>query len=314
MTIRTVDNYLTNIGGAVGGYKEAYQRGSHFDMIESAFETHSAVAGLFNYMGMASKYLGYIGIQATAFISNLFKHISPILAGLSVTQVLGGLSIAGSSFSFVKESLSLSRQIWFLSVFNESAWKKNPRALMKVLKECHPVLLKRSIPEWLADQIFPKPSEAEKTKQQMLSTMTILPEHQHILNPTPQEPEVTEELMGKIREYAIKKTVQHIIGVVGAALGVIGSIGVFVAFPPVLITVLLVASIAIAITAYIYKKGIVENPDEGFSLKRCVPEFILNLPKTIYKGAKSVADQIEKNRQERLAIEQWTKRPVVYKS
>lgn len=295
MTIifKTIDPYLTDIGGAVGAYKEAYNQGDRFAMLESAIETNSAVTQLFYYLGTAPKYMGYIGIQIMSATTALIKDISPFLATISLTAWLAGFSIVAGVGLFIKETLSLVRQIRFISLLNNS---ENPLALIEDLKMRDPLTLKRSLPEWLYNQIQGPSDDRAKS---------LLPKE--VYNRLKKTPKLTPETLEQILSYANKKTALHVIGQVAAVLSIIGGIGMLVAFPAAAVFVLLGLSIAVAILAYAYKKGVVDNPDGGFSLKRCVPEFILNIPKTI-------EEQIKEQDKQDKEYKKWIATPVYYET
>jgi hypothetical protein len=313
--LRTIDPYLTNIGGAMGAYKEAYNHGNSLDMIESAVETNNAVTQLFYYLGSAPKYMGFVGVQIMAATTELFKKTAPLLATIALATWLAALSIVAGTGCFIKESLSLVRQIRFISLFDAS---EDPLALIKNLKETDPLILKRSLPEWLYDKIqgpSAKMTNEEKARDRVWQHM-LSKDLYNSLQETKlaKEPKTTPITADQIRSYAVKKSVLHVIGQIAAVLAIVGGVGVFITFPPALVIALLALSIAIGITAYVYKKGVVDNPDGGLSLKKCVPEFILNLPKTMTDLSKSVTEHIEEQSKRRAEYKTWLATPVSYRS
>ncbi len=317
--LRTIDPYLTNIGGGYGSLKEACTHGNTLDMIESAVETNNAVTQLFYYLGSAPKYMGFVGVQIMAATTELFKKIAPLLATISLTTWLAGLSITAGAGSLIKESISLIRQIRFISLFDAS---EAPLALIENLKETDPLILKRSLPEWLYDKIqgpLAKMTKEEKALDQAWKNM-LSPDLYKDLQAAKlaaklaKEPKTTPVTADQIRSYAVKKSVLHVIGQVAAVLAIVGGIGMLVTFPPALIIVLLALSVAVGIAAYVYKKGVVDNPDGGFSLKKCVPEFILNLPKTITDLGKSLVARIEERSQRKAEYKKLLATPNRYRS
>jgi hypothetical protein len=83
------------------------------------------------------------------------------------------------------------------------------------------------------------------------------------------------KILETMRSYTRKKTILHVLGIISAIVGIVGSIGICPVAFPLLVTILLLALVGvIGISTYAVNNGYVENPDGGFSLDRCIPEFM----------------------------------------
>jgi hypothetical protein len=64
------------------------------------------------------------------------------------------------------------------------------------------------------------------------------------------------------------------------------------ACPLALVITLTVITILIAVAAYMYNAGYVENREDRFSFKLCIPEAILNAPASLRKKISKCAEKI----------------------
>ena len=90
-----------------------------------------------------------------------------------------------------------------------------------------------------------------------------------------------KQLLDQMESYASKKRIVHILKMAGAFIGALACIGCFVAFPFALTLFLMTVTTILATAAYLVNTGYVENRQDEFSLKICIPEFILNIPQMI---------------------------------
>jgi hypothetical protein len=287
-------------GKEIGSHvTEAFQslhearKGSHLDMAESVLETQHSVGSCFNYIVTLPAYLGHIGAQVAALASSLLEKVSPFLAHLPLAQVLVDLGIAMGVVTVIKESLALSRQLYFLHLFNQSSWKTDPAGAVESLKHTYPVFFKRSLPEWLFEKINgPEISHKEREKQATLQYL--VKDHPQLYTPQPFVSTLTaQEQVDKIESYVTKKAVYHALVIAAAVVGIVVSLAT--AGLPILTSLTILAGVAfvLAIVCYLYKAGVLNNPDGGFSLKYCIPEVVRNIPAKIQAAGKDVVQRIE---------------------
>ncbi len=233
--IKAVDGYAIGLGDAVKGLHVAVRMGNALDVTESTLETGGGISYLSYYVTLIEKYLP--------------KFSADFARGFSFTAMLGYAGVVASAFFMIKESLSLIRQISFIRIFNHHAWKENPKSLLKDLIKRNPLLLQRALPVWL---------RGKNNLNQLLQG----------------DKQEAIQKLDQIRSYAIKKAIWHAVAVVGFALGVVSGVCLAMAFPPSILFFLMGVAVAFAVGKYILKYGYVENPDGGFSLMKCFPEWI----------------------------------------
>jgi hypothetical protein len=88
------------------------------------------------------------------------------------------------------------------------------------------------------------------------------------------------KLLDTMSSYADKKRIFHAIQVVGAVIGVISCLALFITFPWAVTLIFTALGIICAVAAYMHHSGYVENREDRFSLKLCVPEALRNAPQT----------------------------------
>ena len=89
------------------------------------------------------------------------------------------------------------------------------------------------------------------------------------------------KLLDTMRSYADKKRGFHAIQLVGAVIGVISCLALFVTFPWAVTLIFTALGIICTVAAYMYHQGYVENREDRFSLKLCVPEFLREAPEKV---------------------------------
>jgi len=100
------------------------------------------------------------------------------------------------------------------------------------------------------------------------------------------------KLIETMQSYAAKKRMVPVIKMLGAAIGIIACISFFIACPLAFIITLTVITTLIAVAAYMYNAGYVENREDRFSFKLCIPEAILNAPASLSKKISKCAEKI----------------------
>ncbi len=94
------------------------------------------------------------------------------------------------------------------------------------------------------------------------------------------------KLLDTMKSYATKKQIVHVLKIIGAVFSVISCIGFFIAFPWAVTLVFLIITVGLSAATYLYNSGYVENREDGFSLKLCIPEFIRDLAVSIWNSPK----------------------------
>lgn len=145
-----------------------------------------------------------------------------------------------------------------------SQWTgKNMREALEEIKNLSASSLERALPEWLFEDITHK---GGKDYLNILLKKVYKGDRQATAEGT--------KLLETMRSYATKKKILHILGMVAAAIGIIGCIGFLVTFPFLLSVALLVAISLLGLTAYVVRRGYVENRDDNFSFDKLLPAFM----------------------------------------
>lgn len=277
--------------------KDARRQGSNFDILESTLATESSMLNYFNVAIILPNYLGYVGAQVMAFATEFLKNVSPFLTQVPLTKFLAFSSIVLGVLTIIKESLALARQCYFIRLFNQSDWKSDPVGTLENLKQKHPEFIKRSLPEWLSAKIErPKISSQEKREQGVMRSL--LPSNLYSEPELPASELTPQEQMDKIHSYVVKKAFYHVLLIAAAVAGIVVSCATL--GMPLLISLGVAMGIVIvlAVACYIYKEGVLNNPDGGFSFIRCIPEAVRNLSTNIKEGLVNRVQQWQVERDE----------------
>ena len=246
--VNYIDNTIFNLRSTVLAMGEATQEGDIPSLIQIGISAGQKTAVLAQYTLTGLKYISNLGYLIEQSLQRTPSYFSHLFQMAKVTQSIAGIGIAINILSFLRESVAVIRQQRFHSIF-----KENVTGLEEIAYYSQSSL-KNVLPKWLY----------EEWKTNRLLEI---------------------ELCAKIREYSFRKQVMHVIGWIGTTLTLLAFIGTFVAFPPTVIAILMAAGFAFMVTQYVIKKGWVDNPDEAFSWKLCLPEFIR---KRLFKPEKGI--------------------------
>ncbi len=209
------------------------------------------------------------------FLNSLPLEFRKVIAGKEVElQALSEGVKAGN-----KDSIKTAERVFAL-------WTgRNIRDGLEEINNKKDVELKRALPEWLYNDIVAKGGKI------YLSNL-----FKQVYKGDPKATAEATELLDKMRSYATKKRIVHVLKIIGSVIGLISCIGFFVAFPPGVTLVLLALIMIMAATAYMVSSGYVENREDRFSLLLCVPEFIRDLPETIKDISQKINTRINAKR------------------
>lgn len=245
--------------------KEAWKSGSSVDILESTFESGGKMATCAQLILSFPARLGTVGAQVTALAADFVATVSPILTNIPLAQILDTAAIFIGVLSVCKEVLGLSRQLYFIQLFNQSSWKQNPVEAVEDLKQKHPLFFKRSLPEWLNQKIIgPQMPEQEKRER---AVMKDLLGPSLYTDPQPFQSSLSpQEQVDKIHEYVVKKALYHGLLIVAAVLAVAVSLATLGLPLLISLSIMTVLSIVLMIGCALYKEGVLDNPEGGFSL------------------------------------------------
>ncbi len=252
MTIfQTFDDYALRIGHSSKAIEEAMRHGDLVGAVHASIENLKGYATGAQYSADISEKLSMIAEIASKYIpfSAFEKSSLHILQSLSSAQIIAGIGIGISALTIIANSISIHRQTEILSCIKDHRIN---------LKNVNPNHFKNALPDHLNDEIESLGGLASINTDRKLA----------------------EIMVDKIQDYASRKRVYHMVAVAGAVVSLVASIGVFVAFPPLVLIGLMVVGLSLVIASAVIHKAWVENPKSGFDLKLLVPEFIQNKLKT----------------------------------
>ncbi len=187
---------------------------------------------------------------------------------VTVANLLAALGLIIAVFSLIDESLSYRRQQQLLTCLADLPDshtspddKEKLKKALQSLSEVNPNHLLRSLPDHFKKQLQ---TLEEKNRFNIFD--------EYLLQIDQDQPVNAFELLHAIRTGIQKKQKLYVIGIIAAICSIIGSIGVIVAFPPLLIIFFSLLGVGLLIARYIISSGWVENPKEGLNWGLCIPE------------------------------------------
>ncbi len=183
------------------------------------------------------------------------------LQGITTTQLLSGVGIAISALTIIISSISIYRQNEILAVIPEEL--NDLSGTLSALNDINYTTLKKMLPEHLKTRIV---GLGDTTALADLKGKVDLNESDAIT--------IGTALVKDIQDYVSRKRVVEILTLLGGIIALTASVGLLAGCPPLALTVLAVAGLALTIACFAMSKGWVENPEAGFNWKLLLPEFI----------------------------------------
>jgi hypothetical protein len=259
--IRTVDDATFGFAQTTIDVVKAAKLADPFTVVEGGIDHVSQVSNIGYFITWCIKSAKEVStfFEASSFLS--------LVVPAAVALALATLGEIVSCLLVIKESIVSIRQFSFHTIFRNHYLKGKGLAFaLKEVADYKDSKLKKCLPLWLYNDIH-----AKGGKQYLKNLIAKI---------NAGDAAGIDEgiaLLEKMRIYSIKKMAVSIVAWIGAALGVIGFLGLITIFPPAAIAgILLWISIMLTVTQIALRKGVVENPDGGFSFLRCFPMFFQN--------------------------------------
>jgi hypothetical protein len=268
-TLRAVESVGIGIGPAAQNVMEAFKAKNKGAIVEGGFELSAGVSILETYLLSIPKYLALAGLNFTK-VSNFFTtHISTVLTFSNYLYFLGGLAIFSYGCSFIKETIATARQFRFFSTDLGKRIEKNSVTNLDQLSDEEKISLRCVLPDWLFQEL----------SSGSISPSAVLTNDQKV--------------SAAAKSYVSKKAALHIINMVVATIAIVSAAAVMVGLASTISWALLGIMIALLIVAYIYKSGVVENSNGGFSLIKCLPAAII--PNSVLAKDAARIEKIKRN-------------------
>lgn len=195
------------------------------------------------------------------------------IQGSTVTGLLVGFGAVISSFGIIIESLGLYRQEQVWDCIKDIPKDMNDDALTDALTKLQELNFNnffRSLPEYIKKEITDHAKA--NTAFEKLEPEYILGYLQHEIKNGRNV--FAKHLIGEIRTAAVRQQVAHLVGIAASAFGLAASMALCIGCPLVALTLLSLVATGLVVISIAMKKGWVENPKDGFSLRVCLPEFL----------------------------------------
>ncbi len=189
--------------------------------------------------------------------------IVDLLSGLTITQAIAGLGSVIGAITIATSSILIHRDTKLLiEIPPERDLKENAKLLETIdkLAGLNYNHFYKTLPDYLRAKV--DSFGGEKVFENLKYEIEVGNDY------------VAKELITEIKDHVNRSRVVHILTLIGGAIALIGSIGVFLAFPPSILLALTIMGVIVTVTCVAMKKGWVENPKEGFNWKLLLPEFL----------------------------------------
>ncbi len=198
----------------------------------------------------------------TGWASGSVSKALDVLHKFTALEVIAGLGIVISSLVVLFHSISIHIQNKVIECIPDDLTEDNIVQAIEALEEINYNQFIKALPTDLAQQIEKKGGNFFKE-----------------LKARAQEEQgdyftEVKRKLEEIKDYAFRKKVLHILSIISGVVSLVGSIGLLVGFPPLALTFLAIAGIALTVTCIMVSKGWVNNNQKGFNYKLALPEFL----------------------------------------
>lgn len=262
--LETFDEYTFGISTAVKAARISKQANDSFGLVHFFVETTKrSIDGT----GRVASLIKKADLCASVFSFQVDASITHFLQGASMAQMIAGIGLVASTLGLISETMAIYEQEKTIVCISElpasHVEEKDKKLLITAinnLKGLNYALFLRSLPDYLKAKI--QKQDRENIFDQMINEVEN------------DEPVHAHRLVKEIQTGALKKEFVHLLGIVGCVLGITASIALLIGCPMVGLIILITLGLVITVTSILLKKGWVENPQEGFNWKLCLPEFL----------------------------------------
>jgi hypothetical protein len=283
--LSTLDSYCLNFRNSVKNTQVASEAGDTSGIVKSSLEfTKGSIDGTSSALSYLKKGVAFVPFSVD-------PRLLQFTNGAALSTVLSGLGLVSGSIGLIVEVLAVVRQEETIDSLSDlptppviggltkeltsSEIDKLEKAVHQLEKLNFNKFLK-SLPEYLKAKI-----EKEHGKDIFNSMREQINRGKDYYDSAEAE-QITDpvktldalRLAEEIQRGALKKQCFHLLNVAACVFGIAASIALIVGCPFAGLIIFTVVGLALAATAYMLKSGWVENPDEGFNWKLCIPGFL----------------------------------------
>jgi len=259
--LHCLDTYFLDLGASLTATCRAFSFSDGEGVLEGIMRHLNAHAslyyGILNILRISAQIIVACAEKISGYSFFQFLQSSAFALSCSV------IGLVSSIITWFQEGFAMIRQWNFLDLFHKDAWKGNPDAvaadLEAVIAEPQTRIENRLRP-WFVEE--------------HLQNEEIIELINSIRNGDADAVTQAETLLAKARYLAIKKVIVHWIGWISASIGIAALVLSLLAFPPLTVGAMIGASLAVFVIRYLAANGWMDNQEEGFSIRNCIPGFL----------------------------------------
>jgi hypothetical protein len=260
--LTNVDEATLNLVSSAKGLKTAVDYGDKIGAFEHSVEHAKGYVEGTRYAATGVEKGTTLSILAAKYFPiSLDSSTIRFLEGITAAQVLASLGVILASFQIIINSISVFRQHEVLSVIPAIVDRNNIKETLENLDQVNFNHFRKALPEHLKKRLEEHGARSALKNLDAIDYETA---------------EVAIKFVNDIRDFARKKQIFHVLGVIAGVVSLVGSIGLLVGFPPVALMILTVAGLALTVAIVVISKGWVENPEGVFNWQLCLPESLRN--------------------------------------
>jgi hypothetical protein len=241
----------------------AIELGDRSEAARAISKLGASFINLFNYPLTAVKNIAlgaqFIPESLVLALPTLRPELAAFLTGTTITTVLANLGTAAAAFGLIYNSIELSNQ-------REVDVHLQKETIQEILNGLNTIDFDKffdTLPDYIKAEITEK---AEKQGDTPAGFFRGLGNDVEETGNTR-----AKEMIEKIRKASPRQQVFHMISIVACVFAIIAFIAAQIACPFLILAVLSIAATGLGVAALLIKKGWVENPGDGFSLRACLP-------------------------------------------
>ena len=255
--VRALDAASLKIITSAEEFAEALHHDDMLSAIQSSLDHVKGLAELPDYLGITGDKATMAAAVISQYIPFSVDGVVQFFKTAPVIHALASLGIVVGSLEVMVNGIDLYKQTVVLGAIasNDSTFAK-----LLELEKLNFNTFKTSLPLHLKERLEKFGNEEAFTyfKEEVLAG----------------RPGVAKHFVDDVENYLLKKRIVHSLAILAAICALAASIGMLIAFPPLVIILLSGLGIALTTVRFALNSGWVENPRDGFNWKLVFPEFL----------------------------------------
>ena len=251
--IRTIDASSVRILTSAEDFATALRHEDILSAVQASLDHVKGIAELPDYLGIGADKAA----MAATFISFPIDGVTGFFKTAPFLHALAALGIVVGSLEIMVNGIDLYKQSVVLSAISE---KDSTLTKLSELEKLNFNTFKTSLPQHLKERVENLGNEEAipHLKAEVIAG----------------RPGIAKHFVNDVENYLLKKQIVHALAILAAVCALAASIGMLVAFPPLVIVLISGLGVAFTTMRFAMNAGWVENPREGFNWKLVFPEFL----------------------------------------